>query len=96
MLGLEVNSLEPAILRVFAEAGEQVAKRLASLDDHAVGKIDLRLLGVLGHQPVPIAGIERRKVLVEHRLRRRLLLQIGQLHLRVRSRSCCNDGDCRQ
>ena len=74
----------------------QVTERLASLDDHAVGKIDLSVFRILGEQTVPVAGIERRKVLVEHRLRRRLLFQVGQFHLRLRSRSYCNDGDCRQ
>jgi len=79
---------------VVAEAGEQVAERLASLDDRAVGKIDLRVVGILRQQPVPVAGIERSKMLVKHRLRRRLLFQIGQFHLCVRSSS--NDGDRRQ
>ena len=78
---VRIAILQPAVLRILAKSGKQVADRRASFHDHPVRQIDLRVRGILGKQTVPVASVERRKVLVEHGLRGWLFLQCRQFHL---------------
>ena len=79
---LKLQAAHPTLLRRLHHVLKELPHLLAPNHIHATRQKNLHIVRKLGHQPVPVALVQRIQMLIHHRSRIRLLLHRWQLHLR--------------
>ena len=75
LLGGELHAAQAPLIMRFDKARKQLGGLLSPFHHNTIGQVELIVFRILGHDPIPVTLVERVKMLVDHRLWRRLPLE---------------------